>query len=276
MPESTAEIVVTRVGARLDVLLNRPSRHNSFTPGMYAKLTELFTGLADDEEVRAVVLRGAGGAAFAAGNDISGFVGMSGHDATTHYEDMVASMLRALAALPQVSVAAVEGICVGGGLAVATHCDVRIATTDARFGYPIARTLGNALSQEVTLRCVHVFGESMTRHMLLTSRLVDARRAYELGAVAELASSAAELDAQLDELVAGIERAAPMTVQVTKHQLAAITGLDALGGRGGGSADLAEADLMRAVYDSAGFREGVRAFLAKERPAFPSQRLELS
>lgn len=263
------EILVSRTGARLDVVLNRPERLNAFTPAMYARLTELFGSLVEDEEVRVVVMRGAG-RVFAAGNDISGFVGMSGHDAATHYEDMVAAMLRSLAALPQVSVAAVEGVCVGGGLAVATHCDIRIATQEARFGYPIARTLGNALSAEVLLRCVHVFGESMTRSMLLTLRLLDAPRAYALGAVSELVATAADLDAELDALTAGIAQAAPMTLQATKRQLASLTSLEALV-----SDDEArdETELLRTVYDSDGFREGVRAFLAKERPAFTAQRL---
>lgn len=272
-----AEIVVTRSGTRLDVLLNRPARHNAFTPAMYAELTELFTGLPAEEEIRVVVLRGAGGAAFAAGNDISGFVGMTGQEAATHYEDMVAAMLRALAALPQVTVAAIEGVCVGGGLAVATHCDLRVATRDARFGYPIARTLGNALSREVILRCLHVFGEPATRSMLLTARLVDAPRAHALGAVTDLVADAAALDAELDTLVAGIERCAPVTLQVTKHQLATLTGLTAVASPRGAQADQgAEIDLLRAVYDSPGFREGVRAFLAKERPDFPPERLDIA
>lgn len=267
----TSEVLVSRSGARLDVLFNRPAQHNAFTPAMYARLTGLFSDLVDDEEVRVVVLRGAGGAAFAAGNDISGFVGMSGQEAATHYEEMVAAMLRALAQLPQVTVAAVEGVCVGGGLAVATHCDVRIATRDARFGYPIARTLGNALSREVLQRCLQVFGEPATRSMLLTARLVDAPRAHAIGAVTDLVATRAELDAELDAIVAGVERCAPVTLQVTKHQLATLTALRPVPNLS--HDDLDETELLRAVYDSAGFREGVRAFLAKERPAFPPHRL---
>lgn len=262
---STAhEILITRRDARVDVVLNRPHRHNAFTTGMYTQLTELFTQLADDLSARVVIIRGAGGAAFAAGNDISGFLGMTGEQITGDYDAMVMGMLDALYHLPQVTIAAVEGICVGGGLAVATCCDVRVATPDARFGYPIARTLGNALSRDVLIRCLHVFGEPLTRAMLLTSRTVSAHRALGVGALLEIADDSAQLDALTDELAAGIERAAPLTIQTTKRQLAQLTAAEH---------DPQEVELLRAVYDSPGFREGVRAFLAKEKPQFPADRL---
>lgn len=258
------EIVIARREARVDVVLNRPHRHNAFTTGMYAQLTELFTALADDLAVRVVTIRGAGGVAFAAGNDISGFLGMTGAQITGDYDAMVMGMLDALYHLPQVSIAAVDGICVGGGLAVATCCDVRVATADSRFGYPIARTLGNALSRAVLSRCLHVFGEPVTRSMLLTSRTVGAQRASSVGAVLEVVADGAQLDALTDELADGIVRAAPLTIQATKRQLAQLTAAET---------DPREAELLRAVYDSPGFREGVRAFLAKEKPRFPADRL---
>ena len=258
------ELVVTRDGARLDVLLNRPRRHNAFTPAMYARMDELFARLATDEQIRVVVVRGAGGAAFAAGNDISGFLGRSGAQIMADYESTVMGALHGLYRLPQVTIAAVEGICVGGGLAVATCCDVRIATADARFGYPIARTLGNALSRDVLARCLHVFGESATRAMLLTSRTLDAARAHSVGAVLEVVDTSEELTALADELVAGLARAAPVTIELTKRQLADLTAAPR---------DPGEGELLRRVYDSDGFREGVRAFVAKERPSFPPDRL---
>ncbi len=263
------EILVLRDGPRVDVVLNRPRRLNAFTAGMFARLTDVFTRLAADDDVRVVVVRGArrdagGPGAFAAGNDIAMFAGRTGEQIVADYESSVMGMLDALYALPQLSIAAVEGICVGGGLAVATCCDIRIATPEARFGYPIARTLGNALSKAVLARCLHVFGESATRSMLLTARTLDAERACAVGAVLEVAAGPAELATLTDDLVAGAVRASPVTIATTKRQLADLT---AAGG------DPRERDLLRAVYDSPGFREGVRAFLAKEPPAFPPDRL---
>ena len=253
-------VLLRRTGSRLEVVFNRPERHNAFTSATYEALLAVCAGLADRPDVRTVVFRGAGGRAFAAGNEISEFVSLTEGVDGVAYEAKVGRVLRAVAELPQVTLAAVDGICVGGGLAVATHCDLRVCSEGSRFGYPIARTLGNALSAFIVYRCAAVFGESLTREMLLTSRLVTAERAYAVGAVMAVLPSE-ELDAEVDRVVDGIEAAAPLTLAATKEQL--LRRSDAV------EASPAD-DLVRLekVYGSADFREGVRAFLAKERPGF--------
>jgi len=253
-------VLLRRTGSRLEVVFNRPERHNAFTSATYEALLAVCAGLADRPDVRTVVFRGAGGRAFAAGNEISEFVSLTEGADGVAYEAKVGRVLRAVAELPQVTLAAVDGICVGGGLAVATHCDLRVCSEGSRFGYPIARTLGNALSAFIVYRCAAVFGESLTREMLLTSRLVAAERAYAVGAVMAVLPSE-ELDAEVDRVVDGIEAAAPLTLAATKEQL--LRRSDAV------EASPAD-DLVRLekVYGSADFREGVRAFLAKERPRF--------
>ena len=253
-------VLLRRTGSRLEVVFNRPERHNAFTSATYEALLAVCAGLADRPDVRTVVFRGAGGRAFAAGNEISEFVSLTEGADGVAYEAKVGRVLRAVAELPQVTLAAVDGICVGGGLAVATHCDLRVCSEGSRFGYPIARTLGNALSAFIVYRCAAVFGESLTREMLLTSRLVTAERAYAVGAVMAVLPSE-ELDAEVDRVVDGIEDAAPLTLGATKEQL--LRRSDAI------EASPAD-DLVRLekVYGSADFREGVRAFLAKEKPRF--------
>ena len=253
-------VLLRRTGSRLEVVFNRPERHNAFTSATYEALLAVCAGLADRPDVRTVVFRGAGGRAFAAGNEISEFVSLTEGVDGVAYEAKVGRVLRAVAELPQVTLAAVDGICVGGGLAVATHCDLRVCSEGSRFGYPIARTLGNALSAFIVYRCATVFGESLTREMLLTSRLVTAERAYAVGAVMAVLPSE-ELDAEVDRVVDGIEAAAPLTLAATKEQL--LRRSDAI------EASPAD-DLVRLekVYGSADFREGVRAFLAKEKPRF--------
>lgn len=256
------ELLVARRedGAVVEVTFNRPHRHNAFTSVMYDGLRALFAELAGDGAARVVVFRGAGAMAFAAGNEIAEFADMTEGVQAVAYEGRVRNLLTDLARLPQVSVAAVDGLCVGGGLAVATYCDLRLATTSSRFGYPIARTLGNALSRPLLERCVHVFGESVTRQMLLASRLVDARRAYELGALLAVCESRHDLDREVDTLVAGLLQAAPTTLATTKAQLADITAY---------AGDLEHDErLLARAYGSPAFREGVRAFLAKEKPDF--------
>src|SRR3546814_16843679 len=118
--------------------------------------------------------------------------------------------------MPEVTIAGIDGGCVGGGVALATHCYLRIAPPDSRFGYPIARTLGNALSAPIVYRCAAVFGESITREMLLASRLVDAQRAHAVGAVMSVVE---DLDAEVATLLDGIGRASGVTLRPTTSQL---------------------------------------------------------
>lgn len=241
----------------LEVTFNRPERRNAFTKQMYGELRQLWEETATDRSIGVVVLRGAGGKAFAAGNEISDFVEADAVD----YENWIREMFDRLWSLPQVTIAAVDGVCVGGGLAVATHCDLRVATAASRFGYPIARTLGNALSGSVLYRCQAIFGESLTREMLLASRLVAADRAHHVGALAAVVDDAAALDAEVASLVAGIAQASRVTIETTKQQLLTRAREAEL------SMDGEEA-LLREVYGGPDFAEGVRAFLAKEKPAF--------
>lgn len=251
------DLRVTRDGGVVRVVFDRPERHNAFTRAMYEDVRDLCDDLRSDTEARVVVLRGAGGRAFAAGNEITDFVEA---DAVA-YEAWIRSMLQGIFDLPQVTVAAVDGVCVGGGLAVATHCDLRVATAHSRFGYPIARTLGNALSASVVYRCAAVFGESLTREMLLTSRLTTADRAYAVGALLSVVDDAAALDAEVDAVVGGLLQASPVTIRATKRQLLARARVAEAGPAG-------DDDLLREVYTGADFAEGVRAFVAKERPVF--------
>jgi enoyl-CoA hydratase/carnithine racemase len=251
---TTEELQVSRRDGVVEVVFNRPERRNAFTAAMYAGMRELCDELRADTGVRVLVLRGAGGKAFAAGNEISDFLE---RDAVA-YEESIRQLLVALFELPQVTIAAVDGACVGGGLAVATHCDLRICTPHSRFGYPIARTLGNALSASIVYRCATVFGESLTREMLLTSRLTSADRAYAAGAVMSVVD---DLDSEVGEVVDGLLAASGVTLRATKAQLTA-------------RAHLLEAEpdtdaaLLAEVYRGPDFAEGVRAFLAKEKPDF--------
>ena len=249
-------LLVTERPGVVEIVFNRPERHNAITAAMYDALDSVLESLAGRSDVRVVVFRGAGGRAFAAGNEISEFVAL-GPD-VVEFEARLGRMFAAIAALPPVTVAAVDGVCVGGGLAIATHCDLRIATRGSRFGYPIARTLGNALSAPVVYRAAAVFGESVAREMLLASRLVPAERAHQVGAVIEVVD---DLDVGLEPLVAGLLAASPATIRATKEQLLARSrALDV--------PPEDDRDRLTAVYAGPDFAEGVRAFLAKEKPDF--------
>lgn len=257
--DGEAALLVERAPGVVTATFNRPERLNAMTGPIYDALLDLALELRGDPSVRAVVLRGAGGRAFSAGNEISTFVGMTSGDEGVAYERGVRRVMRALFELEQVTIAAIDGVCVGGGLGLATFCDIRICTPASRFGYPIARTLGNALSAVFVDRCVATFGESMTREMLLTSTLVTAERAHAVGAVSAVVDEA-ELDAAVDRMTAGILQSAPLTIATTKAQL-----LARVDGR---AAETGDDDRLRRVYGSADFREGVRAFVVGEKPRF--------
>ena len=254
MSDEKADLVVTRKDGVVEVTFQRPHRHNAFTRDMYSALRDLCAELRETPEVRALVLRGAGGRAFAAGNEIADFL----EQEPVAYEDWIRELLDSLFSLPQVTIAAIEGVCVGGGLAIATHCDLRIATAGSRFGYPIARTLGNALAASMVYRCVTVFGEPITREMLLASRLVGVERAYAVGALMAVTE---DMDAELATLLDGLRAASLVTLRATKRQL-----LDRAQRLEASPAG--DADLLREVYTGPDFVEGVRAFLLKEKPVF--------
>lgn len=251
------DLLIQRREGVLEVTFNRPEKFNSFTRAMYTRMRELFLETAQDSGIKAVVLRGAGGKAFAAGNDIADFLAQD----QVSYEAEIRTMFDALAALPQVTIAAIDGVSVGGGLAISTFCDVRVATAKSKFGYPIAKTLGNALSSPVLFRCAAIFGESITREMLLTARLVTADRAYGIGALAEVVADGEALTAAVAALVEEILPLSGVTRRTTKDQLAF---------RASTIEQVPESEeaLLRQVYGGPDFVEGVRAFLAKEKPAF--------
>jgi enoyl-CoA hydratase len=259
-------VVLTRRGRVCEVLLNRPEALNSLTMPMYDALRELCGHLRSDPTARVVIVRGAGDRALAAGTDIAEFTGFADGEDGVRYERRIGAALQAVEDLPQVTIAAIRGLAVGGGLALATVCDLRVASRGSRIGYPIAATLGNSLSLAALRRCVQVFGESLVREMLLTARLIEIDRAYAAGAVA-LVTDEDSLDDELAALAARTARLAPKTQQATKQLLAAIV-------RNEAKDDTAE---LRRAYGSKDFHEAVTAFVQRRREGLTfSPNLDLS
>jgi enoyl-CoA hydratase len=264
-----------RDGPAVVLTLHRPRARNALTWAMYEALERKLRGIEEDDRVRVVVLRGAGGS-FAAGTDIAHFRSFTSADDGVAYERSLDRILDRLEALPVPTLAVVEGAAVGGGLALAAACDLRICTPDARFGVPIARTLGNCLSLANTARLVAHLGPSRTLTLLLLAELIGAEEARTAGFVAEVVPPA-ELDGRITELVARLASHAPITLQVSREAVRRVgrRGLRRLlGGEGpeeGSSAEdggsgLDDEELLRRAYGSRDFREGVRAFLEKRPP----------
>ena len=192
------------------VTLNRPQALNALTMEMYGALGAICERLADGEEQRVVVFRGAGGRAFSAGTDIgvlaeftSAADGLAYERSMDHYLDLVAS-------IPVPTVAIIEGLAVGGGLNIAAACDIRVATDDSRFGAPIARTLGSCLSMRNFAGLLSAFGGSRAKRMLMLGELLDAEEALASGFLARIASRP-DFEAAVDELIGTLLANAPIT-----------------------------------------------------------------
>ena len=239
------------------VTFDRPKARNAMTWGMYGDLARICDQLAADSSVRCAVFRGAGGEAFVAGTDIEQFLAFKGGEDGVAYEDNIEAGIAKMEALPMPTLAVIEGWCVGGGLALATACDIRIATPPSKFGIPIARTLGNCLSIANVARLIAAFGRPRVQRMLLGAELIDATEARASGFLAHVHEPA-----QIDEAAATraqqLASLAPVTQAVSKE---AIRRLLVHG--------LPEADdLIRRAYGSEDFREGVAAFTQKRAPAW--------
>jgi enoyl-CoA hydratase len=222
------------------------------TFAMYEGLEEACDRADSDESVRVLVLRGAGGRAFVAGTDIAQFLEFSSGDDGIAYEERISRVVNRLEDVTVPTVAAVEGACVGGGLALAAACDLRLATESSRFGVPIARTLGNCLSMNTYSLLVHHLGPARTLDMLLRARLLSAADAHAAGFVGEVIPDG-ELEPALTALVDVLLSHAPLSMKAAGQAVARLR-----------RANLPDGDdLVREVFGSADFRAGVAAFVER-------------
>jgi len=242
------------------VTLESPGKLNAVSVSMWLELRRLFEALAGDEQLRCIVVRGAGGH-FAAGADLDEFAEVHGdmESGRRFHLDTVMPALAAIRDVPQPVLAAIEGVCAGGGVQIALACDLRIAADTARFGVPVGRLGFPVVLPELRL-LVERLGPSVTAELLLTNRLLDAREAAEKGLVSR-SVPAAELDARVNETVQGICAGSPRAARQNKAQIRLL--LDR-----GMEYTVHELDASFEFLDSADYREGIDAFLAKRLPKF--------
>jgi enoyl-CoA hydratase len=257
-PVAHDEVLVTRDGPVLTLTFNRPAARNAMTWEMYERLDQACEEVDADDAIRVFVLRGAGGKAFVAGTDISQFKVFETAEAGIEYERDGDRRIERLERVAKPVIAQIQGYAVGGGFRIAAACDLRIATPDARFGVPIARTLGNCLSMEAYSSFMDLFGPSRLKELVFTARLLPAEEARAAGFVHEVVPPE-EIEAHVGALAARIAEHAPITLRVTKE---AVRRIQAQRRAGGGE------DLIALTYTSADFREGVRAFLEKRKPVW--------
>ena len=239
-----------RRGPAAWLTFDRPDAHNAMTFAMYEELFACCERADGDDSVRVVVLRGAGGKAFVAGTDIRQFLDFSSGDDGVAYEATIDRVVGRLERVGKPTIALVDGFAMGSGLALAAACDLRVCTPAARFGVPIARTVGNCLSMENYARLAALLGEARAKDLVLRARTVEADEALAIGLATEVVEAGAA-EAHVEALCERLAGHAAVTMRVTKEALRRLRVVP--------DGD----DLVREAYGSEEFRRRVRAFLER-------------
>jgi len=254
----TEEIRTERRAGALWIVVDRPTARNAMTFAMYDRIAAICRDANADSTVKAVVVSGAGDA-FVAGTDIAQFVDFKEASQALEYERRMDAWLGAIEDVRVPTVAALRGPVVGGGLAIAAACDLRVAAPSARFGVPVARTLGNCFSAANLVRLAALVGLGRVKELVFTARLIDAEEARAIGLVTEVVQSEDALEPRVGQLAEQLGSYAPLTLHATKEMTRRI--------RARMMPDEA-ADLVALCYTSADFREGVRAFIERRKPVW--------
>ena len=252
-----AQVVLELRGKIAYVTFDHVAARNAMTVAMYESLKSICQDIAKNPDIRVAIFRGAGGKSFVSGSDIAQFTSFQDGEDGVRYEAAIHDYLNPLATLPIPTVAVIDGMAVGGGLAIATCCDFKIATPDAKFGVPIARTLGNCLYPGNIAWLVAHMGMNIVRRMLLLAEMIPASELKSQGYL--LATyDADQLGQEADALAERLSKLAPITQKASKLIMARIIGNQ--------MPDCE--DLIRETYGSTDFKNGVASFLKGEPPVW--------
>ncbi len=257
--KSNESVLLKREGAVASVILNRPEKLNAFNLAMWQRLGDVVVELSADDSLRCIVIRGAGGRAFAAGADIAEFeqVRFSSEQAAEYSKPMDRAT-EAVRNCPHPTLAFIEGACMGGGLELAAQCDLRIANSSAKFGIPINR-IGNVLPYPAMLALVDLVGRSVTLELLLEGRIFTAEEAYAKGLIGRIVDDV-EAEAEVYRSAQKIADGAPLVARW--HMQNATRALD--------PRPLSDEEYAQPFLccDTEDYKEGIRAFLDKRKPVF--------
>jgi enoyl-CoA hydratase len=243
------------------MIFNNPERRNAVSTEMWEAIPNVLSAFDADPDVRVVVMTGAGDKAFVSGADISQFEDQrANREANERYSARSGAGAAALANLKKPSIAMIRGFCLGGGLAVALSCDLRICADDARFGIPAAR-LGLGYGFDGVRRLVDIVGPACTNEILFTARQFDAQEALRMGLVNRVVG-VAELEDTARNYARTIGENAPLTVRASKMAVR-----EALKDPARRKLEELEA-AVAACFESADYAEGRRAFMEKRKPNF--------
>ncbi|MAF48151.1 MAG: enoyl-CoA hydratase [Rhodospirillales bacterium] len=243
------------------LIFNNPEKHNAISLDMAMRAAEVVSEFTDNDDIRVIVLKGAGGKAFVSGADISEFEKRrSNADAASEYERTSTGMFENLRECPKPTIAMIEGYCMGGGVAIACACDIRICAPDAVFAIPAAR-LGIGYRANFTRWVLETVGAQMTMEILYTARRYSAEEAVRMGLAARVVEKD-ELEGYVRDYALGITGNAPLSVRAAKGMVREV-----LKSPGEWDREICN-ELVRACSDSEDFKEGRTAFMEKRPPEF--------
>lgn len=252
-------ILVSRDGEIATVTLNNPGKRNALNKAMWVGLRDAFKELAADQDLRCIVLRGAGDEAFAAGADISEFEAeRSNRQQAEAYDQLLREALEAIYLCPIPTVAMIKGACMGGGLQIACQCDIRVAAGSARFGAPI-KFLGLAMPSPEIESIMRICGPAAMNEILLEGRVYKAEEAYVKGLVGRVVATE-DVESEVYATARRVAEGAPLTARWHKAFIRQQTT----------PAELSEAEAEKSYFyfDTEDFKEGIDAFLNKRKPDF--------
>lgn len=241
------------------ITIAQPDKKNALTQEMWIALSETITGLVGQQDIRALVLQGEGDN-FCAGADISEFDSLrSDPTKAATYEQINATTFAAIRDCPIPTIAAIRGICFGGGFGIAAACDIRIADDSAKFCVPPAK-LGLAYPVDAMQDIVHAIGPQRAKYMAYSAAVIDAQKALESGFILEQCP-VADFQSRLDQMTTAITTKAPLSNRATKASIKAVLS--------GSDEDVENAmQLGHATFSSADYAEGKAAFKARRQPQF--------
>ncbi len=253
-------IGLSQSGFIATVTIENPGRRNALTVAMWEALRAVFADLRQSDTLRCVVLRGAAGN-FAAGADISEFeqVRATREQVTAFHEQCVSGALRAIHDLPVPVIALIEGACAGGGLEIASVCDLRIAGRGARLGIPI-RLLGFPLALGEMEWLYRLAGPALTAELLFEGRMLDAQTAWAKGLLTDVVDDA-DVERRAQAAAEAVAQSAPLAVRALKRQLRRLM-------EDPSPVTREERLASYAFADTQDYRTGLRAFREKTRPEF--------
>ena len=261
MISPTPNMIAEKAGPVGRIVFNKPQKHNATSSDMWEAIPVILDDFEKDPAIRVVVVTGAGDKAFVSGADISEFEKARSTPEQVAYYDKIGETANArLTKCAKPTIARIRGYCVGGGLAVALTCDIRIASENSKFAVPAAK-LGLGYRAAGIKVLMDVVGPANAKEIFFTGRLFDAREAMAMGLVNRIVPEA-ELDAYVDNYCTLIGQNAPLTMHAAKRTVEELSRLD-------GKPDFGRsAQLVKECFESEDYIEGRRAFMEKRKPAF--------